>query len=62
MFRPKALSDRSTVWRVGRDKKEVRRAESAGGISERRREVKMSARFAICQKKSLVMLWKCVRV
>jgi hypothetical protein len=40
------LSERSTVWRFGRVRREVRRCDSAGGISERRREVKMSARFA----------------
>jgi hypothetical protein len=46
VLRPNALSERSTVWRFGRVRREVRRCDSAGGISERRREVKMSARFA----------------
>ena len=47
MLKPKALSDRSTVCRLGRVRRDWRRASSAGGISARRREVKISARFAI---------------
>jgi hypothetical protein len=46
VLRPKALSERLTVCRFGRVRREVRRCESAGGISERRRAVKMSARLA----------------
>jgi hypothetical protein len=33
------------VWRFGRVRSEVRRCDRAGGISERRRAVKMSARL-----------------
>lgn len=47
MLSPKALSLRSTVWRFFNGSKEVRREESAGGISDSRREVKMSARLAV---------------
>lgn len=46
MFRPKALSFRFTVCRLGSSRREVKREESAVGISERRRPVKMSARLA----------------
>ena len=46
VFSPKALSDRSMVWRLGRARRDVRREESAGGISERRRDVNMSSSFA----------------
>ena len=48
MFRPKALSARSTVWRFGSSSSAVRREERAGGISERSRDVKMSSNFAVC--------------
>lgn len=54
VFRPKALSDRSTVCSSGRVRRAVTRWESAGGISESRRDVKMSARFATCQNVSAV--------
>lgn len=46
VFSPKALSLRLMVWRFGNARSEVRRCERAGGISSRRREVKMSAKFA----------------
>jgi hypothetical protein len=46
VLRPKALSERSTVCRSGSESSAVRRKDSAGGISERRRDVKMSARLA----------------
>ena len=47
MFRPKALSDRSTVCRCGRSRRAVRREDSAGGISESSRDVKMSSSLAV---------------
>lgn len=47
VLKPKALSERSTVWRFWRGRSAVRREESAGGISERRREVKISAKIAV---------------
>lgn len=47
VLRPKALSLRSMVWRLGSLRHAVRREERAGGISERRREVKMSAKLAV---------------
>jgi len=47
VLRPKALSERLMVWRLGRVRRDFRRASRAGGISERRREVKMSARLAV---------------
>jgi hypothetical protein len=46
MFRPKALSLRLTVCRFGSSRRASRREESAVGISERRRPVKISARLA----------------
>jgi hypothetical protein len=48
---PKALSERLTVWRFGRVRRDVRRWERASGISESRRAVKMSARLAIYDTK-----------
>lgn len=47
MFKPKALSLRSMVWRFSSGRREVRREERAGGISDKSREVKMSARFMV---------------
>ena len=47
MLRPKALSERSTVLRFCKGISAVRSDESAGGISERSREVNMSARTAV---------------
>ena len=47
VLKPNALSDRSTVCRFGRVRRDWRSASSAGGISARRREVKMSAKLAI---------------
>ena len=37
------------VWRRWRGRSAVRREESAGGISESRRAVKISARLAVCR-------------
>ena len=48
MLSPKALSLRSSVCRLCNGRSEVRSEESAGGISVSRREVKMSARLALC--------------
>jgi hypothetical protein len=48
VLRPKALSQRSTVWRLGNVRKAFTRCWRAAGISERRRPVKMSAKFATC--------------
>jgi hypothetical protein len=42
------LSERLIVWRFGSVRSEVRRCESAAGISDRRRAVKISARLATC--------------
>lgn len=36
------------VWRFGSARSETRREDRAGGISERRRDVKMSSSFATC--------------
>ena len=47
VLRPNALSERSIVWRLGRESRAVRREEREGGISDRRRDVKMSSRLAI---------------
>lgn len=47
MFRPKALSERSMVCRVSSGSRAVRSEDSAGGISESKREVKISARLAM---------------
>lgn len=49
VLRPKALSLRFTSFKFGRPKRDVRRKSRAGGISESRREVKMSSRFASCR-------------
>lgn len=47
---PKALSDRSTLTRSGRVKREVHRARRDWGISVMRRPVKMSEKSAICER------------
>ena len=54
MFKPKALSDRSTVCKFGSWRRAVRREESAGGISESRRDVKMSSSLAVWR---VVFVW-----
>ena len=46
VLRPNALSLRLTSLSLSRLRRDVRRESSAGGISERRREVKMSSRLA----------------
>lgn len=46
------------VCREGRGWRAFRRASRAGGISERRREVKMSARFAVCVVGSAISFGK----
>jgi len=53
MLRPKALSFKLTVCRFGSVRRAVRREERAVGISERRRPVKTSAKFATCWRKEL---------
>ena len=47
MLSPKALSLRSMVCRLGSGSRDVSSEESEGGISERSREVKMSARLML---------------
>jgi len=47
VLRPKALSERLIVWRFGNFRHEVRRCDSAVGISERSRDVKISDRLTI---------------
>ena len=49
VFKPKALSERSTVCRFGSSRRAVRRDESAGGISKSRRDVNMSSSLAVCR-------------
>jgi len=48
VLRPNALSARSTVCRVGSSSSAVNSDDSAGGISESRREVKISSNLATC--------------
>lgn len=58
MLRPKALSERLTVLRLGSFSSACSRLSSAGGISESRRDVKMSARLATCvQGESVLRLY-----
>jgi len=38
------------VWRCGKGRQAVSSEERAGGISARRREVKMSAKMAVCRE------------
>lgn len=47
MLRPKALSFRLMVFRLGRLRIDVRREDRPSGISARSRPVKISARLAI---------------